>query len=340
MNRKRKELHMLPYKRLDLTERKEISRYLVLDYSFRKIALCLNRSASTITRELKRNQTIRFNYRAVCAQYRSQWITCKPHRRRKLEVNEQLREFVFKHLRLRWSPAQIAKRLKILYPDDMCMHVSHETIYAYLYVHPRGTLKRRMIQQLRRKHKNRRVRDKDRRKTCPIQDYVSIDDRPPEVKSSTIAGHWEGDLIMGSLNKSAIGTFVERKTRLTLLVKLPQKDAQAVCEAFVGKFNTLPEKLKKSLTYDQGQEMADHKEFTRQTQVTVYFAHPHAPWERGTSENTNMLIRDFFPKGTDFSKISEKKLQEIQDMLNDRPRKVLNWFTPNEVFTKIVALET
>lgn len=331
---------MISYKRLGLTEREEISRYLVLDYSFREIALCLNRSASTITRELRRNHTVRLSYRAVCAQYQSQRSTRKPRRQRKLEANEHLREFVLRHLQLRWSPVQIAKRLKILYPDDMGMQVSHETIYAYLYVHPRGTLKRQMIRQLRRKHTHRRCRDKERKRTHALQDFISIDQRPLEVNSRTIAGHWEGDLIMGALNRSAIGTLVERKTRLTLLVNLPKKDAPTVCESFAKKFNALPEDLKKSLTYDQGQEMAEHKEFTRQTQVKVYFAHPHAPWERGTSENTNMLVRDFFPKGTDFSKISERKLQKVQDMLNDRPRKVLNWFTPNEAFTKIVALES
>jgi IS30 family transposase len=331
---------MAPYNRLNLAEREEISRYFVSEHSFREIALCLKRSTSTITRELKRNQTLRSNYRAVLAQYRFQKISGKPRRQRKLETNEQLRAFVLKHLRLRWSPVQIAKRLKFLYPDDMSMHVSHETIYAYLYVHPRGMLKRRLIKQLRRKHINRRVRNKDRQKSNPIQDYISIDERPIEVKERTIAGHWEGDLIMGSLNKSAVGTLVERKTRLTLLVKLPKKDSASVCEAFAKEFNALPEKIKRSLTYDQGQEMANHKQFTKNTKVQVYFAHPHSPWERGTNENTNMLVRDFLPKGTDFTKITNKKLKKIQDMLNDRPRKVLNFYTPHEVFTKIVALET
>jgi IS30 family transposase len=222
----------------------------------------------------------------------------------------------------------------------MNMRVSHETIYAYLYVHPRGYLKRRMVKQLRRKHINRRVQNKNRQKSYPIQDYVSIDERPAEVNNRRIACHWEGDLIMGSLNKSAIGTLVERTTRLTLLVKLSKKDAASVCEAFTEKFNALPQKLKRSLTYDQGQEMANHKQFTENTKVKVYFAHPHAPWERGTSENTNMLIRDFFPRSKDLSKITNKKLQEVQELLNDRPRKVLNWYTPNEVFTKTVALET
>ena len=311
-----------------------------MNYSYRQIAQLLNRPASAVSREINKRGFNRSEYRAILAQQRSQQLASVPRKKRKLDINLVLKRVVIDHLELRWSPEQIAKRLKILYPEDMEMHVSHETIYAYLYVHPRGSLKRRMIQQLRRKHKNRRIRDKERRKTAPIQDFVSIDERPEEVNSRKIAGHWEGDLIMGALNKSAIGTLVERKTRLTLLVKLIKKDAATVREAFADKFNTLPSKIKKSLTYDQGQEMAEHKQFVEDTQIKVYFAHPHSPWERGTSENTNMLVRDFFPKGTDFSKITDQKLKKVQSMLNDRPRKVLNFYTPNEVFTKTVALET
>lgn len=331
---------MKTYQRLTLIEREEISRYLVLNYSCCQIAIILNRSTSTITREIKRCQTNRLKYRAVLAHQRSRRVALRSRRQRKLDTNKPLREFVLNHLQLRWSPEQIAKRLKFLYPNDMEMHVSHETIYAYLYVHPRGMLKRRLVKQLRRKHINRRVRNKDRQKSCPIQDYISIDERPIEVQNRTIAGHWEGDLVMGSMNKSAIGTLVERKTRLTLLVKLQKKDSASVCEAFAKEFNALPAKLKKSLTYDQGQEMAQHKRFTASTQIKVYFAHPHSPWERGTSENTNMLVRDFLPKGSDFTKITKKKLKNIQDMLNGRPRKVLNWYTPHEAFTKTIALES
>ena len=331
---------MRKYQRFQFNERENLSRYLAMNYSYRQIAQLLNRPASAVSREINKRGFNRSEYRAILAQQRSQQLASVPHKKRKLDINLVLKRVVIDHLELRWSPEQIAKRLKILYPEDMEMHVSHETIYAYLYVHPRGSLKRRMIQQLRRKHKNRRIRDKERRKTAPIQDFVSIDERPEEVNSRKIAGHWEGDLIMGALNKSAIGTLVERKTRLTLLVKLIKKDAATVREAFADKFNTLPSKIKKSLTYDQGQEMAEHKQFVEDTQIKVYFAHPHSPWERGTSENTNMLVRDFFPKGTDFSKITDQKLKKVQSMLNDRPRKVLNFYTPNEVFTKTVALET
>jgi IS30 family transposase len=327
------------YQHLSITEREEISRYLVLDYSCRQIAFCLKRSTSTITREIRRTRIIRLDYRAILAQKRAYYLKHKPRKQRKLDINQALHEFVLKHLKLRWSPEQIAKRLKFLYPDDMEMRVSHETIYAYIYVHPRGMLKRRIVKQLRRKHVNRRVQSKERQKSYPIQDYISIEDRPIEVQDRTIAGHWEGDLIMGALNKSAIGTLVERTTRLTLLVRLPKKDSLSVCEAFTKEFNVLPETLKKSLTYDHGCEMAQHKQFTENTKIKVYFAHPHSPWERGTSENTNMLVRDFFPRGTDFTKITKKKLKNIQGMLNDRPRKILNWYTPHEAFTKTVALE-
>ena len=331
---------MKTYKRFNLTEREDLSRYLAMNYSYRQISNVLNRPVSTISREINRRGFNRLDYRAVFAQERSRRLAQQPRRKRKLDTNFILKRTVIEHLELRWSPEQIAKRLKVLYPRDMAMHVSHETIYAYLYIHPRGTLKRRMIANLRRKHINRRIKDKERKKSAPIQDYISIDDRPEEVKDRQIAGHWEGDIIMGALNKSAMGTLVERKTRLTLLVKLIKKDAASVREAFTDKFNTLPLRIKKSLTYDHGCEMAQHKKFTEDTQRKVYFAHPHSPWERGTSENTNMLVRDFFPKGTDFTKISDSKIQKVQDMLNDRPRKVHNFYTPNEIFTKTVALET
>lgn len=331
---------MKVYSRFKLNEREDLSRYLAMNYSYRQIANVLNRPVSTISREINKRGFNRLDYRAILAQKQSSRLALQPRRKRKLDTNYILRRTVIEHLELRWSPEQIAKRLKILYPTDMDMHVSHETIYAYLYIHPRGSLKRRMVANLRRKHINRRVRDKERKKSAPIQDYISIEDRPEEVKDRKIAGHWEGDIIMGALNKSAIGTLVERKTRLTLLVKLIKKDAASTREAFTNKFNTLPSRIKKSLTYDHGCEMAQHKKFTEDTEIKVYFAHPHSPWERGTSENTNMLVRDFFPKGTDFSKIKDAQIQKVQELLNDRPRKVLNFYTPNEVFTKIVALET
>jgi len=331
---------MKPYERINIHEREEISRYLACNYSYREIARCLGRSSSSISREIQKSQCPRYGYRAVVAQSRARRRAKTAGRKRKLESNNKLLIYVQTHLNKRWSPEQIAKSLIISYPDDTTMRISHESIYAYLYVHPRGYLKRRMVQQLRRKHINRRIKNKERQKCSPVQDYISIDERPEEVKDRKVPGHWEGDLILGKMIKSAIGTLVERKTRFTLLVHLQKKDSPTVCQAFADKFNNLPRKLKKTLTYDLGTEMAGHKLFTKNTKIQVYFAHPHSPWERGTSENTNALVRDFFPRGTDFSKVSEQQLQEVQDLLNDRPRKVLNWRTPHEVFTKGVALET
>lgn len=330
---------MPQYTRLNLNEREELSRYLVLNYSYRQISRILNRSPSTICREVQRCSLTPRLYRAVTAHNKARKLAHQPRRQRLLDANLRLQYIVIRHLKNHWSPVQIAKRLKILYPDDMGMQVSHETIYAYVYVHPRRHLKRQLLYYLRRRHKYRRTKNKERKKSRPIQDFISIDERPPEVNARKIAGHWEGDLIMGVFNKSAVGTLVERTTRMTFIVKIKSKDADAVRKVFTRKFNRLPANLKKSLTYDQGQEMAEHKLFTEKTDIKVYFAHPHSPWERGTSENTNMLIRDFFPKGTDFSKISSYKLKRVENLLNDRPRKVLNFFTPREAFSKVVALE-
>lgn len=330
---------MSNYVRITLSEREEISRYLTLNYSYRRIGAILRRSPSTISREINGRSVGRRKYRAAMAHQQAEKIAQIPRKQRILDTNPKLQHIVIRHLKNRWSPQQIAKRLRILYPEDMTMRVSHETIYAYVYVHPRQHLKRSLLQFLRRRHINRRQKNKIRQKSRPIQDFISIDDRPPEVNSRKIAGHWEGDLIMGALNKSAIGTLVERTTRMTFIVRLKAKDATSVRKAFTRKLNYLPAHLKQSLTYDQGQEMAEHKLFTEKTDIQVYFAHPHSPWERGTSENTNMLIRDFFPKGTDFSKVSNYRLKKVETLLNDRPRQVLTFYTPNEVFTKTVALE-
>lgn len=330
---------MLHYTRLTLNEREELSRYLALNYSYREIGMILKRSPSTISREVNRRSKSRRSYRAVTAHQQAEKMARIPRRQRILDKNIKLQHIIIRHLKNRWSPQQIAKRLKILYPKDMTMRLSHETIYAYVYVHPRQHLKRNLLQFLRRRHINRREKNKIRQKSRPIQDFISIDARPPEVNARKIAGHWEGDLIMGALNKSAIGTLVERTTRMTFIVRLKAKDAVSVRRAFARKLNHLPSHLKQSLTYDQGQEMAEHKIFTKETNIQVYFAHPHSPWERGTSENTNMLIRDFFPKGTDFSKISDYHLKKVETLLNDRPREIHNFYTPREVFTKAVALE-
>ena len=260
----------------------------------------------------------------------------KLRKNRKLDNNIPLRKAVLYYLAKNWSPEQIAKRLIILYPNDMTMRISHETIYSYIYILPRKRLKLKFVSCLRRAHTYRRTINKNRKKPGSIQDYLSIEERPKEVADRIIPGHWQGDLIIGCRNASAIGTLVERTTRMTFLVKLKNQDANTIREAFGEEFRHLPKGLKRTLTYDQGKEMAQHKLFTKETKMTVYFAHPHAPWERGLNENTNALVRQYFPKGTDFTKISKNRLKAVQDELNDRPRTVLSWYTPHEKFTEVL----
>ena len=329
---------MRSYTRLTFAEREEISRQLAAGSRLRMIARQLGRAPSTIGRELHRAERTRSTYRATRGQCVAQRHAQRP---RKLVTNPRLQAYVHAQLAQRWSPEQIATRLAAAYPGDATMRVSHETIYTYLYVLPRGALKRELLRCLRhrRKHrKNRRARH-DRRGHIP--DMLSIEERPAEVAERTVPGHWEGDLLMGRWHASALGTLVERTTRTTLLVPLRAKDATSVRQAFAREMRTLPRQMTRSLTYDRGMEMAEHKLFTRETRIQVYFAHPHSPWERGTNENTNGLIRQFFPKGTDFSKVSRREIKHVQDLLNGRPRKVLNWRTPSEAFHNVpVALET
>jgi IS30 family transposase len=328
---------MIKYHRVTIIEREEISRGIASGYSIRKIAGALNRPPSTISREINRYGIVEIKfYRAYFAQGYCNKCRHKIRKNRKLATNEKLREIVLYYLALNWSPEQIAKRLIILYPGDMTMRISHETIYSYIYILPRGRLKRRLISYLRRAHKHRRKINKNRQKRGTIQDYLSIEERPKEVADRIIPGHWEGDLLIGYRNASAIGTLVERTTRMAFLVKLANQDAGTVRKAFTEEFRQLPKGLKRTLTYDQGKEMAQHKLFMKETEITVYFAHPHSPWERGSNENTNALIRQYFPKGTDFSKISKNRLKEVQDELNDRPRKVLGFYTPHEKFCEVL----
>ena len=328
---------MVKYQRITHMEREEISRHIASGYSVRKIAHSLNRPPSTISREILRSGVVeRKYYRAIFAQQQSNKMRHKLRGNRKLDNNILLREVVFYYLAKNWSPEQIAKRLIILYPNDMIMRVSHETIYSYLYVLPRGALKREIVSSLRQHHLNRRKKNKDRQKPASIQDYLSIEERPKEVADRIIPGHWEGDMIVGCRHASAIGTLVERTTRMTFIVKLENQDAMTVKKAFADEFRQLPKGLKKTLTYDQGFEIAQHKLFSKETAITVYFAHPHSPWERGTNENTNGLIRQYFPSGTDFNKISINRLKEVPGELNDRPRKTLGFYTPHEKFCEVL----
>ena len=328
---------MVKYQRITLMVREEISRGIASGHSMRKIAKSLNRPPSTISREINRYGIVELKYyRAIFAQWHCNKCRHKIRKNRKLTANRRLRKVIFHYLALNWPPEQIAKRLLLLYPNDMAMRVSHETIYSYVYVLPRVTLKRKIISCLRRHHLHRRKKNKDRQEPGSIQDYLSIEERPKEVVKRIIPGHWEGDLIIGRRNASAIGTLVERTTRMTFLVKLENQDSMTVRKAFAEEFRHLPKGLKRTLTYDQGREMAQHKLFSKETEIIVYFAHPSSPWKRGTNENTNGLIRQYFPSGTDFNKISINRLKEVQDELNDRPRKTLGFYTPHEKFCEVL----
>ncbi len=325
------------YHRLSPSEREQISRLLMLGTSLTAIAAHLGRNKSTISREVARIERTGHPYAAFDAQADADRKMRQRRNVRKLDAVPALLSLVNEKLALRWSPEQLSAFLKKTYPEDRSMQVSHETIYTYLYVLPRGELKKELISYLRHKHpvRRRRTQLNDRRGVIPAM--ISIEERPAEVADRSVPGHWEGDLIMGAGNRSAIGTLVERTTRLVLIVPLTAKDAASMRRAFARAIRTLPEQLALSLTYDQGREMAEHKLFTAATRMKVYFAHPHSPWERGTNENTNGLIRDYFPKGTDFSQISRRRIRQVQKELNERPRNVLNWDTPIEAMIRLLS---
>ena len=234
--------------------------------------------------------------------------------------------------------------LKKAYPTDETMRISHEAIYQYIYVLPRGSLKQLLITSLRQERAYRRGKQKPpntEEKRGKIADMLSIEERPKEVANRTVPGHWEGYLILGKYKRTALGTLVERTTRKVILVPLGKhKDAMSVRKAYATELRKLPKELTKTLTYDQGKEMSEHKQFTIDTGIQVYFAHPASPWERGTNENTNGLLRQYFPKGTEFDTLTRKQIKQVERELNDRPRKVLNGKKPDEVFNSIVALKT
>jgi len=331
------------YTRLADQERESISRGLAQHKSIRQLARELNRSPSTISREIRRNKG-KSGYRAFSASRRAKAAASSRKRgKRKIEKQEGLLSYVLEKLQREWSPQEISKRLKIEYAWDMNMQVSHEAIYQYIYVLPRGELKQLLIKGLRQERKHRRPQKRgDTTETRgKIANMLSIEERPAEVAERSVPGHWEGDLILGKYKHSALGTLVERTTRYTILVPLGEhKDATSVREAYAEAFKSLPAELKKSLTYDQGKEMSEHEQFTIDTGIQVYFAHPGSPWERGTNENTNGLIRQYFPKGTDFTQVSKEEILEVQRKLNDRPRRALGYLKPDEVINQLVALKT
>ncbi|MCB9083163.1 MAG: IS30 family transposase [Bdellovibrionaceae bacterium] len=328
---------MKKFKRISLEEREEISRLLSKGLGVRDIAQELSRAPSSISRELRRFKE-QINYRAVWADKEAQRASrSRRLGKRKILKNQRLLRVIRAKLKLYWSPEQIAQHLESRYEDES-MQVSKETIYSYIYILPRGELRAELTRCLRQAHKKRRTRGRSAKgQVSNLEDMISIEERPSEVADRSIPGHWEGDIIIGGQREqTALGTMVERTTRTTILVPLKSKKAEDVRRAFAKEIKKLPKELRLTLTYDQGREMAQHKLFTKETQMKVYFAHPQSPWERGTNENTNGLIRQFFPKGTNFTNITRKEIKRVQRLLNDRPRKTLGWRTPREAMAELL----
>ena len=321
---------------LTLPEREEISRGIVAGDSVRLIAASLSRSPSTVSREIKRNGGRR-RYRASRADQAAWDRACRP-KICKLVQNRDLARIVAKKLKKLWSPAQIAGWLKQTYPDNENFQVSHEIIYRTLFIQARGALKKELLQHLRRTRPMRRSRHYTQKTDDhgKISNTVSIRQRPASVEDRAVPGHWEGDLIIGTHN-SQIATLVERHTRYVMLAKIKARDTETVINALIKHAQKLPSELYKSLTWDRGKEMADHQRFTLTTDIDVYFCDPRSPWQRGSNENTNGLLRQYFPKGTDLSVHSQAKLNSIARQLNERPRKTLEFETPAQRFNQCVA---
>lgn len=321
---------------LSLAEREEISRSLAAGHPIRRIAQLLGRAPSTISREISRNggQT---SYRANCADDAA-WTRAQRPKTCKLVDNPLLAEIVATKLQLQWAPEQIAGWLKHMFPGDEDFQVSHETIYRSLFIQARGALKKELLAHLRRPRIMRRSRHHTQKTDNHgrIKDTVSISERPATVEDRAVPGHWEGDLLFGDRN-SQIATLVERQTRYVMLVKIASKDTETVIDALIDNARELPQELYQSLTWDRGKELADHKRFTLATDIDVYFCDPHSPWQRGSNENTNGLLRQYFPKGVDVSAYSQAQLNEVARKLNERPRKTLEYQTPAERFSQLVA---
>jgi IS30 family transposase len=322
---------------LTLAEREEISRGIAAKRSMRSIAMGLGRATSTVSREVSRNGGYD-NYRASAADEQA-WERARRRKPCRLVACPRLRRLVEEKLRDDWAPQQIAGWLKITFPEDTSLHVSHETIYRSLFIQARGALKKELVGYLRSKRSIRRSAQHTGQKGHgggKISDMVSIRERPAEVDDRALPGHWEGDLLGGS-NNTYIATLVERYSRYVMLVKVPNKETETVIDALIEHAHTLPKELYKSLTWDQGLEMADHKRFTLATDINVYFCDPRSPWQRGSNENTNGLLRYYFPKGTDLSVHSQQHLDMIAAKLNRRPRQTLGFLTPAQKLNASVA---
>jgi IS30 family transposase len=320
---------------LSLDEREEISRGLAAGQSLQTIAKRLHRAPSTVSREVRRNGGLG-HYRAWAADRRADHQAYRP-KVAKLARSPRLRRVVEARLRRRWSPEQISRWLAGHYPDDPEMRVSHETIYLSLYVQGRGALRKELHRALRTGRALRRPKAKLPTGQGHLKNMVLISERPAEVEDRAVPGHWEGDLIMGRGAQSCIGTLVERSTRYVLLMKLEQNTAEQVRAAMTKKIRAMPGELKRSVTWDRGKEMAEHVQFTVATGVQVYFCDPSSPWQRGTNENTNGLLRQYFPKGSDLSVHSQAELNAVARELNGRPRQTLGWVPPSQRLAEVVA---
>jgi IS30 family transposase len=321
---------------LTLAEREEISRGIVAEQSIREIARVLGRAPSTVSREVRRNGGYA-RYRAVEAD-KSAWDRGRRPKRCKLALNWQLARLVAAKLKMNWSPEQIAGWLKAEYPRDEQYHVSHETIYQSLFIQARGALKKELTAHLRSQRTIRRSKHSRTKGVGQgqLKDIVSIRERPADVEDRAVPGHWEGDLIAGSMN-TYIATLVERHTRYVMLAKVASRDTETVIKALIKQSRKLPKELYKSLTWDRGKELAGHKDFSLATDIKVYFCDPKSPWQRGSNENTNGLLRQYFPKRTDLSVHSQAHLNKVARELNERPRKTLGFRTPAEKFNECVA---
>jgi transposase, IS30 family len=322
------------YNQLSNEERNFIQRHLNLGRSCRWIARFLKRSPPTVSREVRRSSGTTVGYDAYSAA-----SSCRARRRRgvlKLREGTILRRYVMGQLRLAWSPQQISGRLRAMNDPDLPA-ISHETIYRAIYVIPRGDLRKDLIGFLRQAHKTRGARGRGVNRRGTLVDMVSIHDRPHDVVDRLIPGDWEGDFVKGAGNASAIGTLVERKSRYTIIAKMKDCGAEAALEGFTKAFAKVPAMMRKSLAYDQGKEMAKHKELSKRLDMPVYFCDPHSPWQRPSNENLNGLVRQYLPKGFDLSIYSQKDLDRIAHSLNTRPRAVLGFQTPEEVFNAELA---
>jgi len=319
---------------LSSREREEISRQLAAGATLREIAAHVGRAPSTISREVRRHGG-RTRYRARTADAAA-WQRARRPKPCRLAQQPWLRQVVAQKLQQRWSPEQIAAWLTRTYPDNPSRHVSHETIYRTLFIQSRGALKQTLLAHLRRRGRLRRARVPRLTPIGPLADAVSIRERPASVEDRAVPGHWEGDLLLGTID-TQIATLVERQSRYVMLVRMPTKAAPAVAQALAQQIQRLPQELRRSLTWDRGRELAAHRDFTLATDVQVYFCDPHSPWQRGSNENTNGLLRQYFPKGTDLSPYSQATLNRIARQLNERPRKTLGFQTPAAILDQIVA---